>query len=620
MVDPIVGIDLGTTNSLVAFCDEAGPRVLALGGEECDIMPSVVRYGSAGVEAVGHSAREGAVDHPEATIHSVKRLMGRGAKDPVLAAARLPYRVVAGPRGLASVEVAGNVRTPQEISAAILAALAERAAKALGHRIVQAVVTVPAYFDDAQRQATRDAGRLAGLDIRRVINEPTAAALAYGIGSRAAAAERVAVYDFGGGTFDITILEVLPPDDAQEVTESIFRVLATAGDTHLGGDDLDWAIVEAWVGDRAVEAPPSARQALRRAAEAAKIELSTAELVQVAIDLPAGLDRLEESLSREAFDAMAMPFVERTLGHCAAVLKDAGLSVGALDRVVLVGGTTRLPIVRRMVEAFFGMPPYTALDPERVVALGAAVQGAILAGVRSDMLLLDVVPLSLGIETVGGAMAKLVMRNATIPARAVEMFSTSVDGQVNVAIHVLQGEREMAADCRSLARFEVRGIPPMPAGIPQLEVEFTVDANGVLGVRAVERRSGRRADVQVIPSFGLRAEDVARIEAESFAHARQDMALHRIVDLAVNAALDVKWIAAALARVRGQMAPAIIAEVEAASAEVERFIREAQRAPGDVDGDAFHAAKEALDRASVPVHERAITQSLTGGSSPPPGT
>lgn len=619
--DPIIGIDLGTTNSLVAFADQKGPRILSdEPGADGGLVPSVVRYGPSGVEAVGHAAARELRDHPLRTVYSIKRFMGRTLEERRDDLEVVSYPLVEGPRGLASVAFEDRVRTPQEISADVLRHLKERAESSLGVPVRRAVVTVPAYFDDGQRQATRDAGRLAGLDVLRILNEPTAAALAYGLGRRSES-ENVVVYDLGGGTFDVTVLEVVPPE--QDGEESIFQVLATAGDTRLGGDDFDRILVDAQLRHLASEADIDSetrargRAVLREVGERAKRLLSDVERAEVQVDGAGVIPDCVLDIDRPSFEEAARPLVDRTIAECDRALRDAGLTAADIDRVVLVGGATRMPVVRDAVESWFGRPPYTALDPDRVVALGAAVQGEILAGGRRDALLLDVVPLSLGLETAGGAVAKLVVRNTTIPTQATEMFSTSVDGQVNVALHVLQGEREMSEDCRSLARFELRGLPPMPAGIPQIEVVFKIDANGVLGVDAVERRSGRRAHVQVLPSHGLSESEVDRIERESFEHAREDMLVHRVVDLAVNAALDVKWIREALERVRTELAAELVADVESRLDRLESLVSEARIDPRAVDPDVFHEAKEMLDRASVPVHEAAITRSLRDEGSEP---
>ena len=617
----IIGIDLGTTNSLVAWYDTGGPRVLA-DEQGRTMLPSVVRFGTGG-PVVGHDAR---TSSPEGstTIASVKRLMGRSRAD---AAADLPflgYTVVEGPNRTARVQIRAadggtTLVTPQEVSAIILRRLKKIAEQSLGHAVAKAVITVPAYFDDAQRQATRDAGRLAGLEVIRIVNEPTAAALAYGLGTLPPGSppKTIAVYDFGGGTFDISVLRLTPGEHAGQGTgeTAFFQVLSTSGDTHLGGDDVDHLLVGIFAADLAArgEPPPDAamRRALATEAERVKVALSDSDRVEAVLTVSTGDYR--RVITRAEFDALIEPLVARTIAACRRAISDAKIaseSEGGFDAVVLVGGSTRIPAVRRAVAACFGIEPYTAIDPDRAVALGAAVQAGILSGAASGALLLDVIPLSLGIETAGGAVAKIVIRNSTVPTRAREMFSTQVDNQTSIKIHVVQGEREMVDNCRSLGTFDLRGIPPMPAGLPQVEVEFLVDASGVLQVSAHERRSGRRAQLQIVPNHGLTRDEVDRLERESVTHAREDMARHRVVDLVVNSRLDLKWISDRFERFGSRLDEAERLALTTLIAELRVLVDKAAADWRSIDANAMQRAKESLDRQSVRLQEISITESL----------
>jgi molecular chaperone DnaK (HSP70) len=616
---PIVGIDLGTTNSLVAVMDGSHPRVL--GGED-SIVPSVVRYEEDGSVVVGSDALDRAPEYPKTTLSSIKRLMGRSLVDARDELRYLSYDVVEGAHKTARVKLPnGTTLTPQEVSAAILRELKERAERELGVEVSRAVVTVPAYFDDAQRHATRDAGRIAGLDIVRIVNEPTAAALAYGLGTtRPKDARTIGVFDLGGGTFDISILRLIPSDS--ENPTDFFQVVATSGDTRLGGDDVDHMLMALFareISDRfgvnldldSGSVDPSTRRALSMFARGVKHALSSAEQAPVRIDLGSGRV-YERVVTRTEFESMIGPWVERALQSCTRARRDAKRSLGSedLDALVMVGGSTRIPLVRERAGAFFGVEPYTGLDPDKVVAMGAAVQASILSGETKGSLLVDVIPLSLGLETAGGAVAKLVMRNTSVPTRAVERFSTQVDGQVNVKLHVVQGEREMVEDCRSLGTFELRGIPPMPAGVPKLVVEFMVDANGVLDVSAVEERSGKRAQIQIVPNHGLSREEVDRLELESVEHAKEDMARHRIADLVTNSSLDLKWINDRFAKHGGDLDDETRADLVARISALAALVERAKADWSSVDPNALHEAKEALDRASVRLQEVSIAASL----------
>jgi molecular chaperone DnaK len=530
----IIGIDLGTTNSCVAVMEDGSPKVIE-NSEGGRTTPSIVAFASGGEVLVGQAAKRQAVTNPANTLFAIKRLIGRRFDDDVVQRdiGMVPYKIVKADNGDAWVEADGKKMAPPEISAKVLQKMKKTAEDYLGEKVTEAVITVPAYFNDSQRQATKDAGRIAGLEVKRIINEPTAAALAYGMDKKRGN-QKLAVYDLGGGTFDISIIEIAEVDGEHQ-----FEVHSTNGDTFLGGEDFDKHVMDyladEFKKDQGIDLrqDPLAVQRLKEAAEKAKIELSSTQ--QTDVNLPfitadaAGPKHLTVKMNRAKLEALVEDLIERTIEPCKVALKDAGFSTSEIDEVILVGGQTRMPMVQAKVEALFGKEPRRDVNPDEAVAIGAAIQGAVLAGDVDDVLLLDVTPLSLGIETLGGVMTKLIQKNTTIPTRANETFSTAEDDQTAVTVHVLQGERERAADNKSLGRFNLEGIPAGPRGTPQVEVTFDIDANGILNVSAKDKASGKEQSIVIKASSGLSEDEVQRMVRDAVVHADEDRKLHELV-------------------------------------------------------------------------------------------
>jgi Fe-S protein assembly chaperone HscA len=615
--DRVVGIDLGTTNSLVAYMEGSEPVVIP-GVDGSNLVPSIVALDVVDPAAeharptvtVGNSARRALIENPERAIYSVKRLMGRGLEDVQDELKLFPFHLAEDIEAgeVLRIQLGDKTFTPSEISAYILRQLKRNAERYFGAPVTRAVITVPAYFNDAQRQATRDAGRMAGLDVLRLVNEPTAAALAYGLDR--AKEGLIAVYDFGGGTFDISILKL---------NDGIFEVIATNGDTHLGGDDIDNLLLAVALDEIGNEhgidlrRQPDAIQALRKAVIEAKITLSSEPAAKLDIELPGGA-RYQREIPREVYEQLIQPVLARTAAPCKQALADAGITPSQIEELVLVGGSTRIPAVRVLVDQLFelsarGKKPHTELNPDEVVALGAAVQASILAGsstTTEELLLLDVTPLSLGIEALGGVVAKIIQRNSTIPASATEHFTTGVDGQTNVAIHVLQGERELAADCRSLARFDLKGIPPMTAGLPRIEVKFLIDANGILQVTAREQRSGTESQIEVKPTYGLTDEQVESMILDSFDNAEADFEVRQVIE----ARLEADTILAAVEKAPTSPAWQQISDHEKSQIETARRHLIATKLGGDLQ--AIRAATTTLDHATRNFAEKMMEAAVSG--------
>jgi molecular chaperone DnaK len=608
----IIGIDLGTTNSVVAVMEGGQPTVIA-NQEGARTTPSVVAFTKSGERLVGQVAKRQAITNPENTVFSIKRFMGRRYDEVSEEMKMVPYKVVRGDNGDARVDISGKKYSPPEISAMILTKLKEAAESYLGEKVTQAVITVPAYFNDAQRQATKDAGKIAGLDVMRIINEPTAAALAYGLDKKKN--ETIAVYDFGGGTFDISILEV---------GDGVVEVKSTNGDTHLGGDNIDQRIID-WIvaefkKDNAIDLSRDqmALQRLKEAAEKAKMELST--LLETEINLPfitadaSGPKHLQMKLTRARFEQMVEDIVQRSVGPCKQALADANVTPSQIDEVVLVGGQTRMPRIQQIVRDLFNREPHKGVNPDEVVAVGAAVQGGVLGGEVKDVLLLDVTPLSLGIETLGGVFTKLIERNTTIPTRKSEVFSTAADNQPSVEIKVFQGERSMARDNRLLGVFQLGNIPPAPRGVPQIEVTFDIDANGILNVTAKDRGTNNEQKITITSSSGLSKDEVEKMAKDAESHSADDRKQRDTIEAKNRADAMVYNVEKTLKEHRGKISDAEAAEIENAIAETKKAINENDDARINSAVDRLTSASHKLAEAMY----KSSSQQPGGGTPPPP--